>query len=59
MTKKRGEIFNHFYLIKSGKIELYDKYFNYMYDLEEGGFFGEFNILFSLYSEYNYKTTLV
>jgi hypothetical protein len=36
-----GDEVDYFYLIKKGKVSLYNKTFDYMYDLEEGSFFGE------------------
>jgi hypothetical protein len=42
-------------MIKSGNICVFDKKYNYLYDLEEGSYFGEYNIMFGLYSSLNYK----
>jgi signal-transduction protein with cAMP-binding, CBS, and nucleotidyltransferase domain len=36
-----GDEVDYFYLIKKGKVSLFNKTFDYMYDLEEGSFFGE------------------
>ena len=59
MTIHKGHPVHYFYLIKNGSVKLFDQKFNYMYELREGGYFGEFNVLFNLYSEYCYKTTKI
>ena len=47
---RAGEEINQFYLIKSGGIRLLDNMFNYMYQLNQGSYFGELHILFGLRS---------
>jgi hypothetical protein len=54
LTVKKGEAFQFFYLLKSGLVKIYDRKFNYMYDLADGGFFGEYNLMFNLCSEFYY-----
>lgn len=52
---KTQEPFEYFYMIKKGKVSIFDSKYNYMYDLDEGSYFGEYNILFGLYSNINVK----
>ena len=59
MTIHKGHPVDYFYLIKSGSVKMFDSKFNYMYELREGGYFGEFNVMFNIFSEYCYKTTLM
>ena len=42
-------------MIKQGSICVYDNKYNYLYDLEESSWFGEYNIMFGVYSSLNYK----
>jgi len=35
------EVQNYFYLIKQGEVKLMDRFYNYMYHLPAGSFFGE------------------
>ena len=42
------------YLIKEGGVKCYSSQYDYMYDLGEKSFFGEFNILFGLYNTMRY-----
>ena len=56
MIVENKEQFRHFYYIKTGSISLFDDNFTYMYNLEEGSFFGEYNIMFGLLSNMFYKT---
>mmetsp|Transcript_5911 Transcript_5911/g.9621 ORF Transcript_5911/g.9621 Transcript_5911/m.9621 type:complete len:260 (+) Transcript_5911:2849-3628(+) len=46
----------HFYMIKQGTVKCFDKKYNYLMNLEPGSFFGEYNILFGLYSQMYYQT---
>ena len=43
-------------MIKHGGMRLYDKHYTYMYNLEQGSFFGEYNLMFGLKSNMYYKT---
>jgi signal-transduction protein with cAMP-binding, CBS, and nucleotidyltransferase domain len=54
---KAGDEVHHFYMIKKGDVKVFDQGYNYLYSLPEGSFFGEFNILFGLYSDLNYVPT--
>ena len=51
-----GDEVDYFYLIKKGKVQLYNKTFDYMYDLGEGSFFGEQYIMLGMYSDSFYKS---
>ena len=42
-------------MIQHGGVCVYDKNYEYMYDLQESSFFGEYNIMFGLYSSLHYK----
>ena len=53
---KSGEEVTNFYMIKKGNVILFDNKYNYMYDLEPGSFFGEYNILFGLISNVYYRS---
>ena len=55
MVVKPDDFFSSFYLIKSGEIATYDLNYNYMYNLQQGSFFGDYNIVFTLYSNMFYK----
>lgn len=46
------------YLIKRGQAVCFDRNYEYVCHLEEGSFFGEFNILFGLYSNLFYQAHL-
>lgn len=46
---------NYFYLIKSGEVKLLDRYYNYMYHLNEGSFFGEQHIILGILTDNFYK----
>jgi len=50
-----GDEFQNFYMIKMGAVQIFDKDYAYLYNLESGSFFGESNILLGLYSDLNYK----
>jgi len=54
---KAGDEVNYFYMIKKGDVKVFDESYNYLYTLPEGSFFGEFNIIFGLYSNLNYVPT--
>jgi len=58
MIVKVGEEFSHFIMIRKGIIKCFDENFSYMVSLEEGSFFGEYNIMFGLYSQLNYQMAL-
>jgi len=49
------EEFNYFYMIKKGSVRCFSKEYVYLYSLEEGSFFGEYNIMFGLYSSLYYQ----
>lgn len=53
---KNKDEFKHFFLIKHGSVKLFSSNYTYMYDLEKGSFFGEYNILYGLYSNIFYRT---
>ena len=42
-------------MIKQGNVCVYDNKYNYLYDLEESSWFGDYNIMFGVYSSLNYK----
>ena len=42
-------------MIQSGSVCVFDNKYNYLYDLPESSWFGEYNIMFGLYSSLNYK----
>lgn len=42
-------------MIKRGEINCFDKNYNYLQTLEPNSFFGEYNILFQLYSSAYYQ----
>ena len=46
--------FNYFYMVKNGSIKCFDEFYEYMFDLKEGSFFGEYHIMFGLYSNMYY-----
>ena len=48
---KYDEEVKHVYLIKSGSIRLMDRYYNFMYELRRGSYFGELQTLFGLRSD--------
>ena len=52
---QQGEIVNDFYMIKKGRVRLFDIKYNYLYDLEQQSYFGEYNILFGLTSNISYR----
>ena len=45
-----GDTFKNLYLVKQGEITCLDKRLNYQCHLQEGSFFGLYNIMFGLYS---------
>ena len=45
-----NEEFKSLYLIKNGEVNLFDRVYNYLQTLENRSFFGEYNIMFGLYS---------
>ena len=49
------EEFNYFYMIKKGSVRCFSKNYVYMYSLDEGSFFGEYKIMFGLYSSNYYQ----
>lgn len=55
---KAGDEVNYFYMIKKGDVKVFDKGYNFLYILTEGSFFGEYNIIFGLYSAFNYVPIL-
>lgn len=58
MTIQRGHKVEYFYMVRQGNVNLFDEKFNFMYELKQGSYFGEFNVMFDTYSEHYYKTTL-
>jgi hypothetical protein len=42
-------------MLKHGNVKLWGPKYDYMYDLENGAYFGEYNIMFGLYSNIHYK----
>ena len=50
--------FKHLYLIKEGVVRCYTQDYNYMYDLQERSFFGDYNIQFGLYSNIRFNSHL-
>lgn len=54
-VKKPGETFFNLWLIKNGSVRCFDQNLNYVSTLEEGSFFGEFNVLFDMYSTMYYQ----
>ena len=55
MVVRASEEFTHFIMIRKGMIKCYDENYSYMVNLEEGSFFGEYNIMLGLYSQLNYQ----
>lgn len=55
MIIKPQEEFNSFFMIKRGEINCFDKDYNYLQTLEPESFFGEYNIVFQLYSSAYYQ----
>jgi len=49
------EVQNYFYLIKQGEVKLMDRFYNYMYHLPAGSFFGEQQILLGILTDNIYK----
>lgn len=49
----------HFYMLSRGTIKLFDEKYNYMYDLEPGSYFGEYQIMFGLYSNITYRSAYI
>lgn len=54
---KAKDEFKNFFLIKKGHVNCFDKSYNYLNTLEQGSFFGEFNIIFQLYSFVYYQSS--
>lgn len=54
MLVRPQEEFDGLYLLKQGEINCFDKNYNYLHSLENGSFFGEYNIMFGLYSSAYY-----
>jgi len=52
---KAKEEFNFFYMVKKGSVRCFSKDYVYLYSLEQGSFFGEYNILFGLFSNTYYQ----
>lgn len=46
--------FKQLFLIRKGSIRQFDHNYNYMCLLGQGSYFGEYQILFGLYSDYYY-----
>ena len=44
-------------MIKQGSIQVFDKSYNYMYNLDKTSFFGEYKIMFGLYSNMYYRVS--
>jgi len=51
MVVSHGEQFDHFYMVKRGVVKLFSKNYTYLSNVEAGGFFGEYNVLFGLSSQ--------
>lgn len=48
---KYDEEVKHVYLIKCGSVRLMDRYYNYMYQLYQGSYFGELQTMFGIRSD--------
>ena len=57
-VRKANDKFNYFYMVKNGSIKCFDENYEYMYDLKEGSFIGEYHIMFGLYSNMYYQPVL-
>jgi hypothetical protein len=52
---RAGSEFKNFYMVKKGTINCFTPDFQYLTTYEQGGFFGEYNILFGLKSQLTYQ----
>lgn len=55
---KSGEKVENLFMIKRADVRCYSSRMQYMYTLSNGGFFGEYNIMFGLYSSLNYQADI-
>jgi len=55
MVLETGKEFEYFYMIKKGSIMTFNKSFQYLRTFERGSFFGDYNIIFGLYSDSYYR----
>mmetsp|Transcript_40890 Transcript_40890/g.62307 ORF Transcript_40890/g.62307 Transcript_40890/m.62307 type:complete len:153 (-) Transcript_40890:182-640(-) len=55
VIKSPGKQFQFFYMIKRGRVQCFSPEFQYMFNLEEGSFFGEYNIVFGIYNQIHYQ----
>jgi len=46
-----------FYMLKQGNIKCYGRNYNYLVDLQAGSSFGEYQIMFDIYSDITYKAS--
>ena len=51
--------FKQLFLIRKGSVKMFDSNYNYLCQLREGSFFGEYQVLFGLYSDFFYSTNSI
>ena len=52
---RNGNEVEFLYLVKQGDVTCYDEHYNYITTIQNGSFFGEYNIMFGLYSSISYN----
>ena len=52
---RNGDEVEFLYLIKDGDVSCYDENYNYITTIQNGSYFGEYNIMFGLYSSISYN----
>ena len=50
MIIENRQIVDNFYMIRRGEIVVFNEQFHYLYNLEEGSYFGDYHIAFGLIS---------
>lgn len=53
----KGDELKYFYLLKTGNVKCYGRNYNYLVDLEAGSSFGEYQLMFDIYSDLTYKAS--
>ena len=55
MLVRASEKVNFLYLVKKGEVRQWTNQYQYISQLSPGSFFGDYNILFDLYSNVSYQ----
>ena len=57
LVNSPGNEFKQLCLVRKGRVKMFDRNYNYLCELQPGSYFGEYQILFGLYSDFYYSVS--